>query len=81
MSQSQYSDDEDDDYDADDYDSYYQEDCYDMDSAMTAGDSTNADPEYFDFKLLNTEDVERLLNEDVAQLQSKLEVSRLVVSS
>lgn len=72
MSLSQYSDcDDDDDYD--DYDSYYQED---MDT--TADDVSNnnetADPEHFSFTTLSPVDVERLLNEDVAKLQSVLHV-------
>ena len=55
-----------DDFDAD-YDSYYQEDCFDMDSEGACGDNGGlshyaVDLESFDFKLLNTEDVERLLN-------------------
>jgi len=83
MSQTQYSDDDDDeecdDFDAD-YDSYYQEDCFDMDSEGACGDNGGlshyaVDLESFDFKLLNTEDVERLLNEGVAQLQSQLQIS------
>ena len=76
MSQTQLSEEDDDDYD--DYDSYYQEDCFDMDTDGACGDNggmSAVDPESFDYKLLNTEDVERLLNEGVAQLQSQLEVS------
>ena len=81
MSQTQLSEEDDDDYD--DYDSYYQEDCFDMDTAVACGDNASmsaVDPESFDYKLLNTEDVERLLNEGVAQLQSQLDVSVLPAS-
>jgi len=74
MSQSQYSD-EDEEYDG--YDSYYQDDCYESDGDVMADDSLSHsanDPEYFDFKALSTEDVEKLLNESVAKLLTNIEV-------
>lgn len=78
MSQSQNSDF--DDYDDDDYDAYYEQCDEDMDhcSADAFMSSSDRDLECFDFKSLNTEDVERLFNEDVAKLQSSLHVIILV---
>lgn len=71
MSRSDMSDD--DLCDSDNEDSYYYEDDDMVDAAVESQSST--DPEYFDYQVLTITDVERLLNESVAQLQAELKVS------
>jgi len=39
------------------------------------------DPEYFEYQLLNVEDVERLLNESVEALSQSIKVNRLIKTS
>lgn len=69
MSESESCSDEDCDLD----DVYYSDvETCDMDIGFES--SQSADPEHFDFDVLKTEGVEKLLNESVAALQSGLQV-------
>lgn len=68
---------DDDDYDEtmeedEEYDDYYGNDTDDLD--LDKPKKTD-DPEYFDFELLQTEGVERLLNEEVEALCTTVKVS------
>lgn len=55
-----------------DFEEYYQEgDNVDIDQV----DLSKTDPEYFEFKCLSTEEVERLLNENVEILCNKLQIT------
>lgn len=54
-------------------DDYYANDGGDnMDTAIDSLNTT--DPEYFEFQVLSIADVDRLLNESVARLQTSLQV-------
>lgn len=56
------------------YDGYYDnQDDFDIDKPKKSDD-----PEYFEFELLQVEDVERLLNEEVEALCQSQKVSNLV---
>lgn len=59
---------EDDDYD---FGGYYDNDTDDLDIDKP---KKSEDPEYFEYELLQVEDVERLLNEEVEVLCSELKV-------
>ena len=65
---------EDDDYD---YGGYYDNDTDDLDIDKP---KKSEDPEYFEYELLQVEDVERLLNEEVEVLCSALKVCTLDTS-
>ncbi|KAH1023008.1 potential E3 ubiquitin-protein ligase ariadne-2 [Dendroctonus ponderosae] len=54
-----------------DYNDYYN----DEDSDIERIDPTRVDPEYFDYKCLSEEEVERLLNETVESLSNRLIIS------
>lgn len=54
-----------------DYNDYYN----DEDSDIERIDPTKVDPEYFDYKCLSEEEVERLLNETVESLSNRLIIS------
>lgn len=58
--------------DEDDYCGYYDNDTDDLDIDKP---KKSDDPEYFEFDLLHLEDAERLLNEEVEALCSKLKVN------
>lgn len=59
LSSGSHSDMDDDEYNADIHDYYVDTDDTEMENKK------EDDPEYFEFELLNVEDVERLLNENV----------------
>lgn len=64
---------EDDDYD---FGGYYDNDTDDLDIDKP---KKSEDPEYFEYELLQVEDVERLLNEEVEVLCSELKVCYLFI--
>lgn len=55
----------------DDYNDYYNDDNSDVEQV----DPSKVDPEYFEFKCLSEEEVERLLNETVESLSNCLVIS------
>lgn len=64
---------EEEDIDYDD-DMYYEDDVYDSQCDMGNEELNSTNLEYFDFNILNIEDVGKLLNESVDQLQNALKV-------
>ena len=71
---SQDSDDSDYMEDDDDYGGYYDNDTDDLDIDKP---KKTDDPEYFEYELLQVEDVERLLNEEVEMLCRSIKVRNL----